>query len=314
MFDPSEPLAFLEHCLSELIDGARPALKEHLAQLGRIEVAVTDRTGIDAYSEKVARRRRILSGPAYKITVHRGLSEFCRDIGDLLTARSEVVSESGDVKAPPDLTHEQAASALKESIESYVRFGRWDMSSPLILATYTRHMRQQENPDEPPKSLMLSMWMDMTVFAVAHELSHILVGHCDRPAPTTIQERWQEEFEADEVAAGLLGGYHYRRIGSPSLSEMTEAERQRFAVSSSGATIAVAVLFELFCLFTEFARMIGVNWRSHPPGDRRYQRFRTYDIQRLGRREEVFTRGVGLGAPDSVRALFRELAVELSHE
>ena len=311
MLDPPESLQF---AIRELIDGARPRrLKEGLEGCGEIEAAVTDERGIDSVSERVERPRRRLARrarPGYRITVHRDLHRFFADVAGLLSARSEIVSATGEVRAPADLTHAEAAAALQGAIDTYVRSGEWRPPQELWGADYRRMLRQQENPSEPMKALM-QMGEDMAVFVAAHELGHILLGHCDGPAPSTTGEHWEDELEADRTAAALLPGYYRQQVAwSPSFS--TAAKPVVFEMAVSKATIAVAVLFELLYLFSEHARQLGRTWtRSHPPGDLRYQSFRAFNLEQLGRPETVFTTGMGLGSPDSTRLLFRELAAGL---
>src|ERR1700751_522087 len=46
--------------------------------------------------------------------------------------------------------------------------------------------------------------LQAVLFVLAHEVGHIMLGHTDRPRPSTQEARWEEETQADLSAAARV--------------------------------------------------------------------------------------------------------------
>lgn len=98
-------------------------------------------------------------------------------------------------------------------------------------------------------------------FSIAHELGHIIAGHCDSSIPSGRHPRWELEFEADAHAIELL------------IQSVRSSSTDRVAMVT--ALNAVAMLLGLVDLIERAARERGLGWKAtHPPGRQRYWRLR----------------------------------------
>src|ERR1041385_441378 len=290
------------------------------------------------------RRMPFLFPKLYRISVDSGFPALVFEISEYYTAQALHVSKQGEPLPDepgrgPEFSKSQIETLFKRAIESYVgRDGRWGCN-PVILENVRRRIynEHQSNLNYHERSAVgLGLRTLMLFFTVAHELGHVLKGHCDAP-PKNLSMKREYEFEADAFAAELLLHYtvfpptwwrfaidqgtseefcdammdlglgflaHYRPP-----SENDEAPASSFAIHRTFALQAVATIFAIHEL-SEAAAVAGGKKFEHgyPTARERWEAFRTQCVSTRGIPESMFTEFNGVtGAVDETFERFQYL-------
>ncbi len=297
-----EPEHMFGSSMKSLLETIEPKYK--ILVEGGVNVVMTDTGLVDAAS-----KRRTIKKLGYEVTVHRGLLSLMTDAIHILMARTRIVSATGDTLVPEDLSEAEASDILRELIRSYVTHGSWH-SSPAIMRVWEAGLKRRQEPAGRHRKDPLLFVMHMAYFVMAHELAHIMYGHCDEPPPGDRAQAWANELHADEAAASIHARYIVRNtIGGR--QDLTDSERQVYIVTRATSLVAVTILFELFSAIGRAARAMGLDWeKTHPPADLRYERFRDMQVSKGLCRPELFSEPVaGMDSPEFARHIFHHLVV-----
>lgn len=319
----------------------------------RVKVRLSRSPIADAQS-----RRRQPKFLGYEILVHRGLYDLIQSATQFALSRMQVLSNAGDQIEGPRLTAAEIRTILHQKISDYVENAEWSsaedheealkaLSGSAAKITAIPHQEIADNLETVGlqnscrlfKALVESEFAAagegtklhlayqyritsgyMVLFTMAHELGHILLGHCDRPMTPFGKSRWTEEFEADAKAIKLV---------AESLAQTDQVYAQldgsefrwgnRIAPAASvppvNALGAIAILFALLEMVQKCALQRGKHgWTKwHPPSALRFEALRTYCTSSEIYPEEYFSAVVtGLPDPDGLYLLFQYIGLGLS--
>lgn len=228
------------------------------------------------------------------------------DATELVFSGSAVLKPiSDEILKGPTLTVGEHAAALKEAITNYLeRDFSWSSPFKLTVSRYKRFRRNLTTPlSQRTDNWERSYISSMIFFAVAHELGHIVSGHCDRRVPDNPEGRRELELQADSAAIQLFlkrAGIIKDNLRDDELKQLIQEFNRLVETGAirnctnfeefftSASLGAVATLFTIYELTERAAKALGKRWDDHyPSGKARYRAFRARSIE-LGVREPVF--------------------------
>jgi hypothetical protein len=198
-----------------------------------------------------------LKGRSYEILVNSGFPSLLKEATGLFVLRNSVTRISGKIEQPLR-SREDLIKCLEHSIGNYLEHNEWPSSRSEIDFLVDLALR---NAGETLMLIYVVLLQMSQRFVIAHELGHIVAGHCASPIPSGRHPRWELEFEADACGIELL------------IQSIRSSSTERVAIVT--ALNAVAMVLGLIDLIERAARERCLGWKnSHPPGRRRYWRIR----------------------------------------
>lgn len=296
-----------EELLRPTLAGLRFEARRMFGRLPRITLGMVANPVADAVTW---RRGRFLG---YRIDVNHGFGQLLSDAVQLLAARSGVVTAAGELREAPWLSHREASESLRATVVRYVESLEWRPDVRLVDSFLHALGDRWEKSDVfdlvmAQSSLQLE---PMLRFTLAHELAHVLLGHCEASAVDAAEAQAQE-LAADRLAIELV-------IADLDDTDATTAIRfpggwgslRDFAVVT--ALCSIALLLSILDAIERAALSVGLpHWRTvHPDAALRYRTIRSHCIERGLVGEPLFARyRVGLEPPDAVELLVRYMTLD----
>ncbi len=278
---------------------------------------------VNAYSQ---RSRRIWS--RYEIVINVGWDQFLMDATHFFLSRAEVRTHATNTTAlAAPLASPDFQSILKTTVANYLKTSAWEPALPLVLkqSTPTPSWARLTFPVFERQEQLLHL---MRCFSIAHELGHIVLGHCDDRATDPALLR-RQEYEADVVALDLLLSYLQNGTRYHPYSQRTTYffdgrfvdPEDELLVVALGAT---AIVFALIDLWFRAASEIKEQWHSYPSGLLRYLALRRRCIEdglirrrirssiNAAKPEWIFAyQYTGFPPPDDVMTIFQYHGAEI---
>ena len=282
----------------------------------------------------------------YVIRINSGFYNLLSDVTEISVGWSEVLSKTGDLLMGPSFTVDKLLEILKEAIAQYVsEKNQWVPRNELKQSNRQRLLEEYRLTSRHRRSAIhYGRRQFMILFAIGHELGHILKRHCDPPGMfSRHRSTRQEELEADRVAARQLIEYLkipplWRVNPVPPTHDGTELflyslklqemhnryfnwygphdqyPASPYHIGLVNALIAIAMLFIIYDLTERAALELQIDKKhDYPPASERYASFRETCVNDLEVSEESFTEFVyGVSAPDEVFRMFGKLTKDVS--
>ena len=232
-----------------------------------LDVGVIGQFEMNAFAGRISKEL-----PAV-IALHEGLPFVLYAVARALTSRIAIAGEDPAERARvPDI----AVAAIGEVVRNYLGF-----AAPGVLS-------YEVGPERLRIAGTLAMDAEMTV--IAHEVSHLLLGHVNRPGPPS----HQTEHEADELGWKLV-------LNSPLEAEDPDRFRLEFAAAD------LALQTQLLLVRARFGGRERAS-PTHPPIAERLERLRDLGRSWCGDNESS---KVLFSLPELVRSTFDEVLAGL---
>jgi tetratricopeptide (TPR) repeat protein len=297
----TNPLGYVKQVLKDLRAGVPMALP-------RISLTLMPAAApVKAISRSA--RRWFRSRPEYRIELSRNLLSLLHDVAELYGTRMVIVSRQGQLLETVETSAGQVADTLGKKIVGHFHSERRWPATKFDHIRAERIGREMRMPDSQRRGGTIHLLLQqMALFIIAHEVGHVMLGHCDRTElPEDAAGRMEEEGEADAWAAfavfSVFDGWVKRSaMGAEQLSYGTVA-----------ILTAVALLFGVHEAIAKAAAMLNRPWDpNYPSAMERYERFKIGCITEVGVPANAFTDRVShLTAPDPYATWFPTIADQI---
>lgn len=288
------PLPYLETILGNIVD----RMSDHIHRSPKLRLRGTT-------TEDVGSRRIGYFRKNYEISLSRSFVEVLQDAAEFYGVRIAIVSTEGKVLQPVELSDDNCARAFAEKIVQHFARGKQWWISRFDLIRGRRVQHEMSIPEAQRRAgIIYFLFQQMIMFTLAHEVGHIVLGHCDTTRPEDLHGRFEREYEADALAVGLTVKFAIDNGKSP--------EQRMFGLV--GTITAIALLFGIHEAIHIAAGQLGHSWeRTYPPPIQRYATFKNDCIASKEIPAEAFVQRIShLGPPDAFAAWFPEMAGQIN--